>query len=92
MINFEMNIAVVRGTEWSGRLCCQHAITINCQNTCAISMSAQETLSNCRRSDEQVLFDCFEHQENGDNCCGNARTPECLQVNERFCSLKHTNE
>lgn len=74
------NIAVHRGVEWSGRLCCQHAITVNCQNTCAISMSSQETLTSCRRSDEQTLFDCFERQEQGDNCCGNARTSECLQV------------
>lgn len=43
-------------------------------------MSIQETLSGCRRSDEQTLFQCFERQENGDNCCGNARTSECLQV------------
>lgn len=50
-------------------------------------MSSQETLSSCRRSDEQTLFDCFERQENGDNCCGNARTPECLQVSKNEIEL-----
>lgn len=47
-------------------------------------MSIHETLYGCRRSDEQTLFECFERQENGDNCCGNARTSECLQVRERI--------
>lgn len=75
-----MVIAVYRGAHWSGRLCCRHAITVNCQNTCATSINSKETLSSCRRSDEQTLFDCFERQENGDNCCGSARTSECLQV------------
>lgn len=47
-------------------------------------MSIHETLYGCRRSDEQTLFECFERQENGDNCCGNARTSDCLQVKERI--------
>lgn len=51
-------------------------------------MSSQETLSSCRRSDEQTLFDCFERQENGDNCCGSARTSECLQVRIIFIQAK----
>lgn len=45
-------------------------------------------MSGCRRSDEQTLFQCFERQEKGDNCCGNARTSECLQVRQvRFESI-----
>lgn len=81
-----IHAAVYRGAEWSGRTCCQHAITVNCQNTCAISMSSQDTLTSCRRSDEQTLFDCFERQQQGDNCCGSARTSECLQVSNRVVS------
>lgn len=77
-------LAVSRGAQWSGRICCSHALTIKCQNTCATSMSIHETLYGCRRSDEQTLFECFERQENGDNCCGNARTSDCLQVKERI--------
>lgn len=47
-------------------------------------MNSRETLSSCRRSDEQTLFDCFERQDTGDNCCGSARTSECLQVSNTF--------
>lgn len=72
--------AIARGSEWSGRLCCTLAITPKCQNTCATSSSARETWNGCRRSDEQSLFECFVRQEKGDDCCGNARTSECLQV------------
>lgn len=73
-------IAVHRGVEWPGRYCCSNALTNKCQNVCATSITVHETLSGCRRSDEQSLFQCFERQEKGDNCCGNARTSDCLQV------------
>lgn len=72
--------AIAHGSEWSGRLCCSLAVTPKCQNTCATSSNARETWNGCRRSDEQSLFECFTRQEKGDDCCGNARTSECLQV------------
>lgn len=86
-------LAITRGAQWSGRICCSHAVGIECGNVCAISMSVQETKAGCRRSDEQKLFECFERQENGDNCCGNARSSECLNVchcdKTKLCSLMH---
>lgn len=77
---FLIFLAITRGAEWAGRICCSHAVAIECGNACATSTSVQETQTSCRRSDEQKLFECFARQENGDNCCGNARSSECLNV------------
>lgn len=51
-----------------------------CQNTCAVSSSKSDIEIGCRKSDEQSLFSCVERQEIGDECCGNARTSECLRA------------
>ncbi|EDV97140.1 reversion-inducing cysteine-rich protein with Kazal motifs [Drosophila grimshawi] len=72
--------AVDRGKSWSGRRCCQLAVLPKCKNACATAAASQEVTDICRRSDEQVLYDCFEHQEAADSCCGKARTSECLQA------------
>ncbi|XP_030571059.1 reversion-inducing cysteine-rich protein with Kazal motifs isoform X1 [Drosophila novamexicana] len=72
--------AVDRGKSWSGRRCCQLAVLPKCKNSCATAAASQEVTEVCRRSDEQVLYDCFEHQEAADSCCGQARTSECLQA------------
>ena len=72
--------AVTRGAEWSGRLCCPSAVTPRCQNSCATSSSKREASRGCRQSDEQHLYSCFERQDVGDECCGSARTSECLQA------------
>lgn len=73
-------IAVAKGSQWSGRLCCSLALSPRCQNACATSASKEELLVGCRQSDEQNLFSCFDRQDDGDECCGNARSSECLQV------------
>lgn len=73
-------VAVARGSQWSGRKCCSIAMSPRCQNACAVSSSKNELSGACRQSDEQYLFSCFERQEMEDECCGNARTSECLQV------------
>ncbi|CAD7005890.1 unnamed protein product [Ceratitis capitata] len=74
--------AVARGADWSGRRCCALGLSPRCRNACATSESiTQPQLINaCRKSDEQHMFACFEHQEAGDRCCGTARTSECLQA------------
>lgn len=61
-------------------MCCPLANTIKCQNVCATSSNPKETLNGCRRSDEQSLFECFDRYELGDDCCGNARSSECLHA------------
>lgn len=53
-----------------------------CRNACATAAASGEVRDVCRRSDEQVLYDCFEHQEAADSCCGKAVTSECLQVSK----------
>ncbi|XP_055594196.1 reversion-inducing cysteine-rich protein with Kazal motifs [Uranotaenia lowii] len=69
---------IQRGITWPGRSCCELAMAKSCQNSC-ISASGQEDLLNgCRLSDEQRLINCVRKQEDGDNCCASARTPECL--------------
>ena len=83
---FEINFtlyklsAVQRGAQWSGRICCPLATHPKCQNACATSASREELITGCRQSDEQNLFSCFDRQDVGDECCGNARTSKCLQV------------
>ncbi|KAL7734988.1 hypothetical protein ACLKA6_011252 [Drosophila palustris] len=72
--------AVNRGKSWSGRRCCQLAVLPKCKNACATASAGHEVDDVCRRSDEQVLYDCFEHQNAADSCCGQARTSECLQA------------
>ncbi|XP_034105821.1 reversion-inducing cysteine-rich protein with Kazal motifs [Drosophila albomicans] len=72
--------AVNRGKSWSGRRCCQTAVLPQCKNACATAAASQEVNDVCRRSDEQVLYDCFEHHNAADSCCGKARTSECLQA------------
>ncbi|XP_037952722.1 reversion-inducing cysteine-rich protein with Kazal motifs-like [Teleopsis dalmanni] len=74
--------AVARGAQWSGRRCCALGLSPHCRNACATSGSIDELISaaKCRQSDEQHMFACFERQEAGDRCCGNARTSECLQA------------
>ncbi|KAH8405276.1 hypothetical protein KR222_001076, partial [Zaprionus bogoriensis] len=72
--------AVNRGKSWSGRRCCQAAVLPKCRNACATAADIREVGDVCRRSDEQVLYDCLEHQEAADSCCGKARTSECLQA------------
>ncbi|XP_050337513.1 reversion-inducing cysteine-rich protein with Kazal motifs [Bactrocera neohumeralis] len=74
--------AVARGAEWSGRRCCALGLSPRCRNACATSESTTEPqlISACRKSDEQHMFACFEHQETGDRCCSTARTSECLQA------------
>lgn len=72
--------AVSRGAEWSGRQCCHWAVTPRCENTCATSANRHDLGRGCRQSDEQSLYSCFERQETGEECCGSARTSECLQV------------
>ncbi|XP_046867726.1 reversion-inducing cysteine-rich protein with Kazal motifs [Drosophila willistoni] len=70
--------AVLHGSDWSGRRCCQFGVLLHCRNACASSSSAP--VKSCRRSDEQVLYDCFERQEAADLCCSQARTSQCLQA------------
>ncbi|KAG4072634.1 hypothetical protein HA402_004723 [Bradysia odoriphaga] len=72
--------AVQRGAQWSGRICCPLATHPKCQNACATSASREELITGCRQSDEQNLFSCFDRQDVGDECCGNARTSKCLQA------------
>ncbi|KAH8371917.1 hypothetical protein KR093_009281, partial [Drosophila rubida] len=72
--------AVNKGKSWSGRRCCQMAVLPQCRNACATAAASHEVSDVCRRSDEQVLYDCFEHQNAADSCCGKARTSECLQA------------
>lgn len=71
---------MARGSQWSGRRCCALGVSPRCSNACATSSSTGELINACRQSDEQHMFACFERQEAGDRCCGNARTSECLQV------------
>lgn len=78
--SFNLYTAVSRGSEWSGRPCCPLAVTQRCQNTCATSSHRQDLSRGCRQSDEQSLYSCFERQETGDECCGSARTSDCLQA------------
>lgn len=75
-----MKTAIVRGSEWPGRSCCKFAISPKCQNACATSISHTELKSSCRQSDEQTMYSCFERKIQGDDCCSNARTNQCLQV------------
>ncbi|XP_052848227.1 LOW QUALITY PROTEIN: reversion-inducing cysteine-rich protein with Kazal motifs [Drosophila gunungcola] len=70
--------AVTRGADWSGRRCCQFGVLPHCRNVCATSN--RSPVQNCRRSDEQTLYDCLERQEAADQCCGQARTSECLEA------------
>ncbi|KAH8299658.1 hypothetical protein KR044_004307, partial [Drosophila immigrans] len=72
--------AVNRGKSWSGRRCCQRAVLPQCKNACATAAASHEVSDVCRRSDEQVLYDCLEHHSAADSCCGKARTSECLQA------------
>lgn len=76
---FSVISAVSRGAQWSGRQCCTLALSARCQNTCATAASRNDLSNGCRQSDEQTFFSCVERQEIGDDCCGNARTSECLQ-------------
>ncbi|XP_053683316.1 reversion-inducing cysteine-rich protein with Kazal motifs [Sabethes cyaneus] len=69
---------VQRGISWPGRFCCSLGMTQKCQNACAIASKQEELLSGCRHSDEQTMFSCIQRQEDGDSCCGQARTSECL--------------
>ncbi|XP_017138148.1 reversion-inducing cysteine-rich protein with Kazal motifs [Drosophila miranda] len=70
--------AVTRGADWSGRRCCQFGVLQHCRNVCA--SANQAPVHTCRRSDEQMLYDCLERQDAADRCCGQARTSECLQA------------
>lgn len=70
--------AITRGADWSGRRCCQFGVLPHCRNVCATS--TRSPVQNCRRSDEQTLYDCLERQEAADQCCGQARTSECLEA------------
>ncbi|XP_030385875.1 reversion-inducing cysteine-rich protein with Kazal motifs [Scaptodrosophila lebanonensis] len=85
--------AVARGSDWSGRRCCQFGVLQHCRNACATSSSSTE-LSNgiCRRSDEQQLYDCLERQDAADRCCGQARTSECLQACRAVFETPNENE
>lgn len=71
---------VQRGINWPGRSCCSLGMSVRCQNTCAISSNRSDLTDGCRHSDEQRLFGCVKRQEDGESCCANARTSECLQA------------
>ncbi|KAH8300532.1 hypothetical protein KR018_011840 [Drosophila ironensis] len=70
--------AVTRGADWSGRRCCQFGVLAHCRNACA--SANRSPVATCRHSDEQMLYDCLERQEAADQCCGQARTSECLEA------------
>lgn len=82
--------AVTRGAQWSGRSCCSLALLPRCQTACATASNKVELQSGCRRSDEQNLFSCLERQEIGEECCGNARTSDCLQSCKEIFKSKRT--
>jgi len=86
---FFLLLAVSRGSQWSGRPCCPLALSSRCQNSCATASSRGELQHGCRQSDEQNLFSCLDRQEAGEECCGNARSSECLQVMLIFLFLIH---
>ncbi|KNC24010.1 hypothetical protein FF38_11603 [Lucilia cuprina] len=71
--------AARKSYQWSGRSCCDLGVSPRCINACVTSSSTGELINACRQSDEQHMFACFERQEDGDRCCGKARTSECLQ-------------
>lgn len=76
-----MNItltSIQRGIAWPGRTCCSLGMSLKCQNACSTSAKRDNLQTGCRHSDEQRLFDCVQRQEDGDSCCGHARTSECL--------------
>lgn len=70
--------SIQKGMTWPGRACCALGMSLRCQNTCARASRREDLLTGCRHSDEQQLFNCVERQEDGDSCCGQARTSECL--------------
>uniref|UniRef100_A0A1A9WE79 Reversion-inducing cysteine-rich protein with Kazal motifs n=1 Tax=Glossina brevipalpis TaxID=37001 RepID=A0A1A9WE79_9MUSC len=80
--------AVARGSQWSGRRCCDLGLSPRCSNACATSSTTGELINACRQSDEQHMFACFERQESGDRCCGNAHMPCCDFSDNESC--RHT--
>ncbi|KAH8322411.1 hypothetical protein KR067_003099 [Drosophila pandora] len=82
--------AVARGADWSGRRCCQFGVLAHCRNACA--SSNRPPVHTCRRSDEQMLYDCLERQEAADQCCGQARTSECLEACRSVFEPSHDNQ
>lgn len=72
--------SIQRGIAWPGRTCCSLGMSLKCQNACVMASKKEELLAGCRHSDEQRLFNCVQRQEDGDGCCGQARTSECLMA------------
>lgn len=68
---------IVKGENWSGRACCPLPQSERCQLACVTAASRQDLIPSCRQSDELAFFTCLDRQEVGEDCCANARTPEC---------------
>lgn len=73
--------SIERGSSWIGRSCCTKALVPVCQQGCALSASTKDLKSFCRESDEYTLFTCIDQLERNMECCSNAKTHDCLQVN-----------
>lgn len=79
MINNFFFSAAIRNSQWQGRKCCIHTFTYQCQSSCHAATTKQDVIENCDQMNEQNLFACLDKQEIGENCCGSARSAECLQ-------------
>lgn len=69
----------IKNSQWPGRKCCLHAFTYQCQSACNAAYTKQDIIRHCNQTDEHNLFACLDKQEIGENCCGSARSSECLQ-------------
>lgn len=73
-------LAISKASHWSGRPCCGLGTNAKCQGACVVASSRQDLQRGCRQSDEHNLFNCLDTQEQGENCCSQSRSADCMQA------------
>ncbi|XP_030025973.2 reversion-inducing cysteine-rich protein with Kazal motifs [Manduca sexta] len=67
---------VMSGSGWWGRACCALGRSTSCRHACATARD-ENSLGDCRRSDEIPLFDCVKRQREAQKCCSQTQSVAC---------------
>ena len=55
-----------------------------------MAASRKDLQRGCRQSDEHSLFNCVDRQEEGDKCCSQSKSADCMQAcNDIFRGLTY---
>lgn len=72
-------VAISKASHWSGRPCCGLGSNDRCQGACVVASSRKDLQRGCRQSDEHNLFNCLDLQEQGERCCSQSKSADCMQ-------------